>query len=138
FFTPALEASIMVTGPLVEAGGGILATIGTAATVVGAVIAAAALAYTIIAPVLKKTPRLDIDFDSIKTEAGRRAAVVSEILDEDFFTEDIAQISVKRKAGLGVGGNDRIKEIIQEKLEETIEGIQDIIAKLPTDLFNQL
>jgi len=48
---------------------------------------------------------------------------VSEILDEDFFTEDIAQISVKRKAGLGVGGNDRIKEIIQEKLEETIEGI---------------
>ena len=54
---------------------------------------------------------MDIDFDSIKTEAGRRAALVSEILDEDFFTEDIAQISVKRKAGLGVGGNDRIKEM---------------------------
>ena len=35
FFTPAMEASIMGTGPLVEAGGGILATIGTAATVVG-------------------------------------------------------------------------------------------------------
>jgi len=78
---------------------------------VGAVLAAAAIAYTFLAPLLKKTPRLDIDFDSIKTEAGRRAALVSEILDEDFFTEDIAQISVKRKAGLGVGGNDRIKEM---------------------------
>ena len=105
---------------------------------VGAVLAAAAIAYTFLAPLLKKTPRLDIDFDSIKTETGRRAALVSEILDEDFFTEDIAQISVKRKAGLGVGGNDRIKEIIQEKLEETIEGIQDIIAKLPTDMFREL
>jgi hypothetical protein len=105
---------------------------------VGAVLAAAAIAYTFLAPLLKKTPRLDIDFDSIKTEAGRRAALVSEILDEDFFTEDIAQISVKRKAGLGVGGNDRIKEIIQEKLEETIEGIQDIIAKLPTEMFREL
>jgi len=78
---------------------------------VGAVLAAAAIAYTFLAPLLKKTPRLDIDFDSIKTEAGRRAALVSEILDEDFFVEDIAQISVKRKAGLGVGGNDRIKEM---------------------------
>jgi hypothetical protein len=115
-----------------------ISTVTSALSFVGAVVAAAFTVFSIVTSLLKKSPRLDIDFDSIKTEAGRRAALVSEILDEDFFTEDIAQISVKRKAGLGVGGNDRIKEIIQEKLEETIEGIQDIIAKLPTEMFREL
>jgi hypothetical protein len=82
---------------------------------------------------------LDIDFDSVKTEVGRRAAIVEEFLDPEFFMENIGQISVKRGGvGIGAGGSNQILELIRERIQETIEGIQDIIAKLPTDLFNQL
>ncbi len=116
-----------------------MATAGAAVTVVGAVLAAAALAFTIIAPFLKKTPRLDIEFDEVKNDIEERAAVVAEFLDPEFFMDNIGQVSVKRGGvGIGAGGSNQILELIRERIEETIEGIQDIIAKLPTDLFNQL
>ncbi|MGD9651356.1 MAG: hypothetical protein AB7V12_03200, partial [Candidatus Dadabacteria bacterium] len=106
---------------------------------IGAAIAVIATAIPIISGLLKKTPRLDIDFDSVKTEVGRRAALVEEFLDPEFFMENIGQVSVKRGGvGVGAGGSNQILELIRERIEETIEGIQDIIAKLPTDLFNQL
>lgn len=118
---------------------GILATIGAAAPYVGAVLAAAAIAYTIIGPLLKKTPRLDIDFDSVKTDMGRRAAVVEEFLSPDFFLENIGQVSVKRGGvGIGAGGDEKILELIQQRIQETVEGIQDIIRRLPAEIFNQL
>lgn len=117
---------------------GVLGAIGAAAPYVGAVLAAAALAYSILGPLLKKTPRLDIDFDSVKTDMGRRAAVVAEFLDPDFFIDNIGQVSVKRKAGLGLGGDEKILELIQQRIQETVEGIQDIIRRLPTEIFTQL
>lgn len=117
---------------------GVLGAIGAAAPYVGAVLAAAALAYSILGPLLKKTPRLDIDFDSVKTDMGRRAAVVAEFLDPDFFIDNIGQVSVKRKAGLGLGGDEKILELIQQRIQETVEGIQDIIRRLPAELFNSL
>jgi hypothetical protein len=105
---------------------------------VGAIAAGVFTIVTAVLGFLKKTPRLDIDFDSVKTEMGRRAAFVSEILDEDFFVNEIAQISVKRGAGLGAGGDTAIKEAIQKVLEGTIEAVQSIIFKLPADLAKQL
>jgi len=121
------------------AGPGFMATAGAAVTVVGAVLAAAALAFTIIAPFLKKTPRLDIEFDEVKNSVEERAAVVAEFLDPDFYMENIGQVSVKRGGvGIGAGGSNQILELIRERIEETIEGIQDIIAKLPTDMFREL
>ena len=121
------------------AGPGFMATAGAAVTVVGAVLAAAALAFTIIAPFLKKTPRLDIEFDEVKNDIEERAAVVAEFLDPEFFMDNIGQVSVKRGGvGIGAGGSNQILELIRERIEETIEGIQDIIAKLPTDMFREL
>ncbi len=97
------------------------------------------LVVPIITALFKKTPRLDIDFDSVKTEVGRRAAEVAEFLDPEFFKNEIAQISVKRGGvGLGQGGDEGIKDIIQEKIEETIDAVQAIINKLPSDLARQL
>jgi len=123
-----LGAAGAVTGFLI--GGPVGAAIGG---VIGSLI------VPIISGLFKKTPRLDIDFDSIKTEVGRRAALVEEFLDPEFFMENIGQVSVKRGGvGVGAGGSNQILELIRERIEETIEGIQDIIAKLPTDLFNQL
>jgi hypothetical protein len=134
-----MGASPLVAGQIAtNAGGGILATIGAAAPYVGAVLAAAALAYTFLGPLLEKTPRIDIDFDSIQTEMGRRAAVVEEFLDDDFFMDNIGQVSVKRKAGLGLGGDEKILELIQDRIEETIEGLQDIISRLPSDMYEIL
>ncbi|MEW6146102.1 MAG: hypothetical protein AB1598_13910 [Thermodesulfobacteriota bacterium] len=121
--------------------GGFLAGIGGVAgaiTIVGAVLAAAALAFTIIAPFLKKTPRLDIDFDSVKTEAGRRAALVSELLDDDFLKDEIIDISVKRKAGLGLGGDEGIKDVLADAIQDAVNNLLDIINKLPTDLADTL
>ena len=138
----ATYSSVLAMTPstlLPGAGGGIMAGVGAALPWVGAALAAGFLAYTIIAPLLKKTPRLDIDFDSVKTELGRRAAVVAEFLDPEFFMENIGQVSVKRGGvGIGAGGSNQILELIRERIEETIEGIQDIIAKLPTDMFREL
>jgi hypothetical protein len=101
---------------------------------IGAILTAAFIGASILVDVLKKTPRLDIDFDSVKTDIGRRAALVSEFLDPEFFAESIAQISVKRKAGLGVGGDEKIIELIQGRIQETIESVQGIINKLPSEL----
>ncbi len=136
FFTPAMEASIMGTGPLVEAGGGILATIGTAATVVGAVIAAAALAYTFLAPLFKKTPRFAFKFESVETEVGERAALVKDFLDADFFSEEIFKKIVGRGGGGAFSGKevDELKKAIQEAIAGTIKDIQAIINKLPQDM----
>jgi len=118
---------------------GVLGAIGAAAPYVGAVLAAAALAYSILGPLLKKTPRLDIDFDSVKTDMGRRAAVVEEFLSPEFFLDNIGQVSVKRGGvGLGAGGDEKILELIQQRIQDTIEGIQDIIRRLPAELFDQL
>lgn len=96
------------------------------------------LIVPIFSSIFKKTPRLDIDFDSIKTDLGRRAATIEELLDDDFFADNIGQVSVKRKAGLGVGGDEKILELIQDRIEDTIEGIQDIIGRLPSDMFEIL
>ena len=118
---------------------GFMATAGAAITIVGAALAVAGLAYTIIAPFLKKTPRLDIEFDEVKNDIEERAAVVAEFLDPQFFMDNIGRISVKRGGvGIGAGGSNQILELIRERIEETIEGIQDIIAKLPTDMFKSL
>ncbi len=97
------------------------------------------LIVPIITAIFKKPPRLDIDFDSVKTEMGRRAALVSEILDPDFFKDSIAQISVKRGGvGLGRGGDEGIKDAIQKVLAETVKKVRDIINKLPSDMAAQL
>ena len=122
--------------------GGALAGIGSflssALPVIGAIASVISFAIPLISGLFKKTPRLDIDLDSIKTETGRRATQVAEFLDADFFKDSIAQISVKRGAGLGVGGDDAIKDIIQKKIKETIEAVQAIIFKLPSEMAAQL
>lgn len=118
---------------------GFAGTLSAALPAIGVIAAAAFTAVSVIGELMKKTPRLDIDFDSVKTEIGRRAAVISEILDPKFFADSIAQISVKRGGvGLGAGGDSAIKKLIQERLEQTIEGIQAIISTLPTEIFKQL
>ncbi len=133
------QASIFSASlPSAFTGPGFLATAGAAITVVGAVLAAAALAFTIIAPFLEKTPRLDIDFDSVKTEAGRRAALISELLDDDFLKDEIIDISVKRKAGLGLGGDEGIKDVLADAIQVAVNNLLDIINKLPTDLADTL
>jgi len=105
---------------------------------IGAIITAGFIGASIIMDALKKTPRLDIDFDSVKTDMGRRAALVNEFLDPEVFEDQIAQISVKRKAGLGVGGNEKIIELIQERIADTIESVQGVINKLPAELAARL
>ncbi|GEM_PF-1840218 len=135
---PITEGATVGLG-LAPGGTGILASIGSALPYIGAALAAAAIIIPLVAGLFKKTPRLDIDFDSVKTEVGRRAAEVAEFLDPEFFKEQIAQISVKRGGvGLGRGGDEGIKDIIQEKIEETIDAVQAIIFKLPSDLAKQL
>ncbi len=117
---------------------GIGTFISSAIPVVGAIVSVALPLVSLIKGFLKKKPRLDLDFDSIKTEAGRRAAFVKELLDEDFFLDEIAQISVKRKAGLGVGGDEKIKELLQETLQQAADNVLEIINRLPSELAETL
>ncbi len=125
-------------GGIGKAIAGIASTVFKAIPVVGQILAIAIPVFQILKGFFKKKPRLDLDFDSIKTEAGRRAAFVKEILDEDFFVDEIAQISVKRKAGLGVGGDDKIKQILQETLEQAADNVLEIINRLPSDMAETL
>jgi hypothetical protein len=48
------------------------------------------------------------------------------------------QISVKRWVGLGLGGDEGIKDAIQTVLEATIQSVQAIINKLPAELAAEL
>jgi hypothetical protein len=122
-----------------ESFSGIITGISTAIGWVGAIVGGVLAIVNIVMSFLKKTPRLDIDFDSIKTEFGRRAALVSEILNPEFFKEQIAQISVKRGGvGLGAGGDEGIKKVIHGVLKATIESIQAVIFKLPSEIAAQL
>lgn len=130
--------SLGLGGATIGTGGGLLAGVGSAIPYIGAALAAAAVIIPLLSGLFKKTPRIDIDFDSVKTDLGRRAAIVNEFLDPDFFADNIGQVSVKRKAGLGVGGDEKILELIQQRIQETVEGIQDIIRRLPAELFNSL
>ncbi|MEQ9618981.1 MAG: hypothetical protein RIG61_07375 [Deltaproteobacteria bacterium] len=121
------------TGFLAGIGG-----IGGALSILGAVAVAAALAIPLLSGLFKKTPRLDIEFDSIKEEGERRAAFISELLDTDTLINDIIDISVKRSAGLGVGGSDKIKEILGDAIQGAVNNLLDIINKLPADLADKL
>jgi len=77
--------------------------------------------------------RLDLDFDEIKTEMGSRAALIKEVLDPALF-EDIFKVSVKRQAGLGVGGNDKIREIVGDAIKQAYDNVVAIISQLPSEI----
>lgn len=139
FFSGGFEATKNLFTGNFEGFKGFADTFFKAASFIGTIVTFALGAFELIKGLFKKTPRLDIDFDSVKTELGRRAAIISEILDPEFFAESIAQISVKRGGvGLGAGGDEGIKKLIQERLTQAIESIQAIISKLPSDLFQFL
>ena len=87
----------------------------------------------------KKTPRLDLDFDQIRNDAGKSigvAAQVFQFLDEDIFNNDIFSRSVSRQAGLGLGSE--LPNVIREAIEGQILQIQEIINRLPSDLASSL
>lgn len=115
---------------------GFFATAGAAVTIVGAVLAAAALAITLIAPLLKKTPHFAFKFESIKTEVGERAATVAELLDPEIFSEEIFK-TLSSHGGKGAfSGKERdaLKDAIQKAIAGTVDQIQAIINKLPEDM----
>lgn len=112
---------------------GLIAGLGAALPAIGAVLAVAAIAIPLIMKAFEKTPRLDIDIGVIRNEMGKRAALIGEFLDPALI-DDVINISVKRKAGLGVGG-DKIKQLISDSIVGAIESIQAIIAQLPQDMF---
>lgn len=122
--------------------GGPLAFIGSIGKVLGPIGAVASLAFTgisIIKGLLKKSPRLDLDFDQLRDDAGKSlgvAAQVFQFLDEDVFNNDIFSRSVSRQAGLGLG--DQLPDVIREAIEGQINAIQDIINQLPSELAVQL
>ena len=106
---------------------------------IGAIAAAAAIAIPIISNLLKKSPRLDLDFDQLRDDAGKSlgvAAQVFQFLDEDVFNNEIFSRSVSRKAGLGLGSE--LPNVIREAIEGQILAIQDIINQLPAELSAQL
>lgn len=127
-------ATLLPTGEIV--GPGFLATAGSAITIVGAALAAAALVATIVLPLLKKTPRFAFKFESVETEVGERAALVKEFLDADFFSEEIFKKIVGRGGGGAFSGKevDELKKAIQEAIAGTVKDIQVIINKLPQDM----
>lgn len=126
-------------GPL-----GFIGSIGSFLGPIGAAVSAiASIAIPLISAIgdiFKKKPRLDIDFDTFRDNVGKstgEAAKVMDFLNNEAFDE-IFNLSVSRKAGLGVGGAEGIKELIQAAISAQIEVIQDIINKLPSDLAKTL
>lgn len=124
--------------PIIESVG-FFGNLTNAIPAIGAIIAAVTTLVSVLLDVFKKTPRLDLDFDTFRDEAGKSlgvAAEVADFLDSDLFLGDIFNTSVSRKAGLGLrGGAGRA---IQEAIEGQINAIQDIINTLPFELASQL
>lgn len=122
---------------------GFVGTLGAALPAIGLIAGAVAGIASLISSLLKKKPRLDIDFDKFRDESGKAIEGIEGIATlGDFLNDELADqiigISVKRKAGLGVGGDDAIKELIKDRIQDTIEGIQAVLEKLPSDLFESL
>jgi hypothetical protein len=128
-----------ITGLFAEGGAlaGVSTFLSSALPVVGAIASVAAFAIPIISGLLKKSPRLDIDIGVIKSDIEKRGATVEEFLDPALLDE-VVNISVKRKAGLGLGGDSAIQEAISDVITASIENIQSIINQLPSDLAAQL
>ena len=106
---------------------------------IGAIVAAITTLVSVLLDVFKKTPRLDLDFDKFRDEAGKSlgiAAEVADFLDSDTFLNEIFNTSVSRQAGLGLQGG--AGKVIQEALAVQIGEIQDIINTLPFELAAQL
>ena len=116
---------------------GFIGTLGAALPAIGIAAAAAFTAFSLISKAFEKSPRLDVDIGVIKDDIGKRGATVAEFLDPALL-DDIVRVSVKRKAGLGLGGDEGIKSVIQEVIEATVNQIQGIINKLPSDLASTL
>lgn len=120
-------------------GQGFFSTLGSAIPAIGAIASVVATAIPIIGNLLKKSPRLDLDFDQLRDDAGKSlgvAAQVFQFLDEDVFNNEIFNRSVSRQAGLGLG--DQLPDVIREAIEGQIFAIQDIINQLPSELAVQL
>lgn len=130
------------------AGGGILSSIGQGAILgatgfalagpIGAVIGGIVGLIGVVASIIdafKKTPRLDLDFDQFRDDAGKSlgiAAEVADFLDSEIFNNEIFNRSVSRQAGLGLRGD--LPNVIREAIEGQIRLIQDIINRLPSDM----
>ena len=111
-------------------------SIPAAGAIINTVIAVAIAAVSIIKGLLKKTPRLDVDLDQVRnaeTGVAERAALVEDFLDDD-LVDNIINISVKRKAGLGGIGDGGIKSRIRDAIQTQIAELQDIINTLPFEL----
>lgn len=107
--------------------------------IIGAIVGLITSLVAILSDVLKKKPRLDLDFDQFRDEFGKstgEAAKVMDFLDEEVFNNEIFNRSVSRQAGLGLRGG--LSETIREAIATQILEIQDIIFKLPADLASEL
>ena len=114
-------------------------TIPLVGTIINGAIALAITGIAVIKGLLDKSPRLDLDFDQIRDDAGKSlgvAAQVFQFLDEDVFNNEIFSRSVSRQAGLGLGSE--LPNVIREAIEGQIFAIQDIINQLPAELSAQL
>lgn len=104
-------------------------------------IAAGILAFLpSILNMFKKTPRYAFSFESVKTEIGERAALVSEFLDPEFFANEIFEKIVARGGKGAFSGKEhrQLVEQIQKSIAGTIETLQSIFNKLPVELATQL
>jgi hypothetical protein len=84
---------------------------------------------------LEKTPRLDLDFDQLRDDAGKSlgvAAQVFQLIDEEIFDNEIFNNSVSRQAGLGLKGE--IAPVIREAITGQVRIIQEIINRLPSEM----
>ena len=140
-----IKNSFNALGNLVGLGGGInpavgfLSTLGGAIPAIGIIAGAVAGFASLISGLFKKTPRLDIDFDKLRNDFGKKIGQVAKI--GDFFDEElvdnIINISVKRKVGLGLG-RDKIKELIADRITGIAGGLQDLINTLPQEIAGSL
>lgn len=105
--------------------------------VIGDIVAGALAFLPMLTGLFKKTPRLDIELDEVRNDIERRTALVEDYLSPEMI-DDIVQISVKRKAGLGAGGDEAIRKIIAGTIQGVIEDLQAIINKLPADMARAL
>jgi hypothetical protein len=113
--------------------------IGKAIPLFGAIASVVTVGISAILKLFEKAPEVHIDIGRFNTEIDDRFAFVKDFIElSDDVNSDLAKDLVTIKKGkIGID-NTELRQIIFDKINAVISGIQDMLSQLPADLSKTL
>jgi hypothetical protein len=118
---------------------GLFSLIGGALPLIGTIASVVTVGISLISKLFEKAPEVHIDIGRFNTEIDDRLALVSDFIElSDDVNSDLAKDLVTiHKGKIGID-NTELRQIIFDKINAVISGIQEMLFQLPVDLATSL